>query len=144
MKWLTILYAFIGCLGFCFVFHLKEPATCLFASLGGALGWGVFLITGFIHHKALQCFLAALAVSIYSEIMAYLNKKPVTCFIIISILPMVPGSGIYFTMKYCLEKNLALFLQEGFSTLTMAGALAVGMLVVTSMSRLLKNLKQKA
>ena len=138
MGW-TVLYAFGGCLGFCFLFRLRGK-TILWASLGGALGWLVCvtlkLYGGSLGKEIPASFIAALAVTAYSELMARLTHKPVICYTIVAILPMVPGGGIYYTMRHCLDGNIALFAESGLHTLGVAGALAIGMLLVSSLARL--------
>ncbi len=143
MEWLTVLYAFAGCLGFCFVFHFRGIGCGLLASLDGALGWAVFLALNFLDAEILQYFIATLIISSYAEIMARFTKKPATCYLIIAVLPLVPGGGIYYTMKYCLEGQMALFVQTGFNTLAVAGALAAGILTVVSLTRLLHMLRNR-
>lgn len=137
MIWLTVLYAFAGCWGFCFVFHLRGPGCQMLASLGGAVGWSVFLALGGMEQEIMQYFIATLALAVYAEIIARLTKKPATCTLIIAVLPLVPGGGIYYTMKYCLERKTSLFIQTGFHTLAIAGALAAGILTVVSLTRLI-------
>ena len=136
MEWPTVLYAFAGCLGFCFIFQLRGIACCLWASLGGSLGWTVYLLFNGLPQDILRYFIATLAVAAYAEILARLTKKPAACYLVISILPLVPGGGIYYTMKYCLEGRTALFIQTGFHTLAIAGTLAIGILFVASTVRL--------
>ena len=131
----TILYAFIGCLGFSYLYNLRG-ARLFWAALGGAVGWAVYLIFGFLEQDIGQCFLAALVLSAYAEMMARLLKKPVTCFVIVALIPLVPGSGIYYTMLYCLQGDVGRFVQEGLHTLGMAGALALGVLLTSSLVRL--------
>lgn len=142
MSWLTVVYAFAGCLGFCFIFHLRG-LSCMLASLGGALGQSVYLLLCPLRHEIAQYFIAAVTIALYAEIMARINKKPATCYIIISVIPMVPGAGIYYTMKHCLEGSTGLFVQSGLHTLGIAGALAMGILSVISLVRLLYAMRKR-
>ena len=68
--------------------------------------------------------------------MARVFKAPVTGFLILSILPLVPGNGIYYTMEHALNGDTELFLDTLMHTLGLAGALAVGVLLVASVVRL--------
>ena len=131
----TAAYAFVGCMGFCFVFHLRG-VSCVWASLGGALGWGVYLLLGFLQHDIPRYFIATLVLAAYCEVMARLSHKPATCYLVIAVLPLVPGGGIYYTMYYCLSGDNGRFAQEGLHTLGIAGALAAGILIVVSLTRL--------
>ena len=143
MNFLTAIFAFMGCFGFCFIFHLRG-VSCILASLGGAMGWLVFLCLGFLQNDILQSFLATVAVAVYTEILARIAKKPATCYLIIGVLPLVPGGGIYYTMYYFLSEDIERFLCTGLQTLGVAGALAAGVLIIISVSRLIMTLKKRA
>lgn len=109
----------------------------MWAALGGAIGWTAYLLFQFLHHDIAQNFFAAVALSIYAELMSRLLKKPVTYFIIVSLIPLVPGKGIYYTMLYCLQGDINLFVTEGLHTLGVACALALGILLISSLVRLI-------
>ena len=68
--------------------------------------------------------------------MARVRKCPATSYLLISIFPLVPGAGIYYTMEYAVHGETPLFLQQGMDTLSLAGALALGILLVTSVMRM--------
>ena len=74
--------------------------------------------------------------SAYAEVMARVFKAPVTGFLTIGILPLVPGGGIYYTMEYCVSGETSQFIETGIHTFAIAGALAIGVLVVSSLVRL--------
>ena len=50
-------------------------------------------------------------------------------------LPLVPGGGIYYAMGYCLEGDTEQFLSALLGTLGMAAALAVGVILASSLFR---------
>ncbi|MCI9274235.1 MAG: threonine/serine exporter [Clostridiales bacterium] len=132
---LSCLCVFAACVGVCVMFNLRRRALLL-ASLGAALGWFIYLLTAFTGNDIVQCFAATLAVSAYAEILARVNKAPVTVFLIVGIIPMVPGGGIYYAMEYCLRGDMENFLTTGLHTFGIAGAIAVGILLVSSLARL--------
>jgi uncharacterized membrane protein YjjB (DUF3815 family) len=132
---LPCFYAFAACLAFSIVFNMRGKIL-LFASFGGAVGWLVYLLFGFLQNDIFQFFLATVAISVYSEIMARIHKVPVTGYLLVALLPLVPGGGIYYTMEYCIIGNTELFLETGLHTLGIAGALAMGILLISSFVRL--------
>ena len=77
-----------------------------------------------------------MAVTVYSETLARLNKAPATMFLIVGLLPLVPGAGIYYTMDYCISGNQIAFQQSLVHTLAVAGALTLGIVLVSSLYRL--------
>ena len=115
----------------------------LLASLGGAVGWCVYLLCGWLQNDITQSFAAILAVAAYSEIMARLQKSPATVYLIVGLIPLVPGGGIYYTMEYCINGDMMNFMNTGIHTLGIAGALAIGILLVSACVRILNNIQRR-
>ena len=134
---LPCLYAFLACAAFCVVFEVKKPLFILLCSTCGAVGWAAFLLVGLLDEGVVQYFIATIVVSLLSEILARLLKAPATIFLIVGIIPMVPGGGLYYTMDYLINGNLDLFVQKGIQTAAYAGAIAVGVSMVSSLSRVI-------
>lgn len=129
------LWSFAACVSFCFLFNIRG-STMFFASLGGLLGWIFFTLTVPLHNDIIQYFIATVVTAIYAEAMARVIKKPATEFQIIGLLPLVPGGGIFYTMEYCVIGNDSMFISTGLHTLGIAGALAMGVLLVSTVVRL--------
>lgn len=136
LSWfLPCLYAFLSCCGFCFVFNIHGPGI-LFCSSGGALGWLTYLLAVFLTENIMLRFLlAAAAITLYAEIMARLRRCPVTGYLIVGLLPLVPGSGIYDAMRFCVAGNTQQFLSVLLRTFGIAGCLAIGALLISSLMR---------
>ena len=146
MEWtyfLPCLWGFLACLGFCVILNIRTVSGMLICCCGGALGWLVYLVALLLGASdLLGYFLAALAISAYAEIMARVRRCPVTGYLLISFLPLVPGAGIYYTMEYALQGNTQMFLSKGMHTLGLAGSLAVGVLVMSSLVRLILTIQK--
>lgn len=135
-SYLQCLYVFIACLGFGVIFNLRGKNLFL-AALGATLGWFVYLLcTGAGMDDTLCYFVATVAIALYSEGMARLHKSPVTIYLVVSFLPLVPGSKIYYTMEYGMAGDTARFLQTGLETCKIAGAIVAGIALVSSVARL--------
>ena len=132
---LPCLYAVMACVAFCFILN-QRGLLLVASSLGGGVGWAVCLLCAFTGSDIVQYFAGAVAVALYAEVMARLLKAPATGFLVVGILPFVPGGGIYYTMEYCLSGNTQLFLSTGIHTFGVAGAVAVGLLLASSLVRL--------
>ena len=128
---LPCIYAFIACFAYCFIVNIRGRMLFL-APLGASIGWLVYLLCGLFADDLVCYFLATVAVSVYSEIMARVERVPATGFLLIGIFPMVPGGGIYYTMEYCINGDTKMFLETGLHTFGIAGCLALGVLAVTS------------
>ena len=139
---LPVLYAFIACLGFGGLYNLHGKPV-FWAAVGGALGWLVYLLTLLLSSDLAACFVSAAVVATYAEILARIEKCTVTTFLLIGIIPMVPGAGIFHTMEYCIQGNTLMFLTTGLHTLGMAGALAIGILVGDSTWRMIRLVQRR-
>lgn len=138
-----ILSAFLGTLGFSVVFRSKR--NCLLPlALGGALAWAVYLFTAaFSLSESLCCFIASAIAGIYSEILARILKTPTTNIFIPAVLPLVPGSSLYYTMRYAVAGEWEAFLSRGEQTLKIALAIALGIITVSTAVKLIFPAKRK-
>ena len=132
---LPCLYAFVACIGFSVLFNIHGLGI-LICAVGGGLGWLVYLAAA---SDLLQSFAAAVFISAYSEIMARIRKCPVTAYLLVAFFPLVPGGGIYYAMEHAINGETDLFLNVLFHTLGLAGSLAVGVLLVSSLVRLINS-----
>ena len=133
---ITILASFLACSGFVLVFNVHGWGKVLCA-LGGAITWAAYCLADYAGGSSVLCFfIATIVATIFSEIMARIRKYPATSYLVISLLPLIPGAGIYYAAHQAVQSNLSGFLSYSTSTLSTAGALAVGILVVTSVIRL--------
>ena len=89
------------------------------------------------NNDILSNFLAAALVALISEILARKLKYPAILFVIPGIIPLVPGLGMYNTMLYLVQSNYELAVAKGANVLFVGGAISLGVLVVTSLSRTL-------
>ncbi len=137
---LPIFYAFASTVAFAFVFNIHGYKLILACGIGGALGWGVFLsLNGIFAVKVSQYFLAAIVVSIYCEIMSRYYKVPATLFFSSSMIPLFPGRALYEMMDYFVNGQTDMGLSTGLYGLAVAGALAMGIVIVSSTFRFGQN-----
>ena len=132
---LSFIYSYVACLAFTFIYNMRGKFIWL-APLGGAIGWLVYNAMSFTGKDILQYFVATVAIAIYSETMARIHKTPMTMFLIVALLPLVPGAGIYYTMDYCISGDQTAFGQSLVHTLAIAGSLSLGIVLVSSLFRL--------
>ena len=124
--------AFLGSLGFAMLFHVRREKLLL-ASLGGLLAWGVYLLAGiWWTEDVVRYFASAVTLTIYGETLARVVKCPATLFIITASIPLIPGGSLYHTMKFFMEGKFDAFSQQGLHTVLLAVAIAVGILIPTS------------
>ena len=131
---LQILAGFAGSFGFALLFNIRGKRLWA-AALGGLLSWTFFLLLGrVIPSDPVNYFIVALLLSFYAEIMARVLKTPTTTFITTSLVPLIPGGSLYYTMASAFESNMGRFLEKGIATLQMASALALGIIVAAAVT----------
>lgn len=136
---LPCLCALLACVGFTFVFNIHGLGK-LIAGVGGALGWLVYLLAG---STIFAAFLAAVAIGIFAEVMSRVRLCPVTGYLLVALLPLVPGGGIYYAMRHCVAGETDQFLSTLLRTFGMAAALAVGAMLASSVFRAVFRRRRK-
>lgn len=134
----------IGSLCFGILFNMRGKRL-IAAAVGGLLSWGLFVVLShFILNEPINYFIVAAVVSLYSEIMARILKTPAAPIVTTALIPLIPGGSLYYTMSSAFESNFTIFLEKAVSTLKLACALALGIIVVTAISQFLfKRVKQR-
>ncbi len=137
-----IILAFIGSYCPAILFNI-ERKNLVWAGLCGAAGWatykGVLTLSG---RNILGVFAAAIVISILSEVMAKILKTPSTVFYIPSLYPIVPGISAYYTVMYIINDKIAEATAKGLETLGSAGAIAFGILLVSTIFRYINTRNQ--
>jgi uncharacterized membrane protein YjjB (DUF3815 family) len=126
----------IACFGFCIMFNLHGKGSILCA-VGGGLTWVFFRVMGIFSSNLIACyFMATLFAAAYAEIMARVRKAPAIAYLVVSIIPLLPGAGIYRTTASILTGDMSGFTHNALQTVSIAGAIAVGILVISTLARL--------
>ncbi len=137
------IFALFSALGFGILFNIKGNKL-FYAALGGGISWFVSLYCeGLGFNINSSFFISSVIFSIYSEIMARILKTPVTTLIICALIPLVPGGGMYYTMYEAINGNIMESIELGLNTLSSAGSLALGIIFVSTLTRLLMSAKRK-
>lgn len=131
------LWSFIACVGFGLVFNIHGFGI-LICGFGGALGWLTYLLSqDLAGGEVVPAFFAAVIIAVYAEVMARLRRCPVTGYLQVALLPLVPGAGIYNAMRYCVDGQTDLFLSTLLHTFGVAAALAIGAMLSSTVLRIL-------
>ena len=132
---ISVLAAGIGTFGFGILYNIRGKKLIV-GAIGGLLSWALFLGLGFfIQDEALRYLIVSIATTVYSEIMARRFKTPASTFCIITLIPLVPGGALYYTMTYALRGNLNAFISKAVYTIELAVALSLGIVIVISIDK---------
>jgi len=141
--YVTCFVSFVACAGFVIVFNIHGHGKLLCA-LGGAVTWAAYCVAEALGCEPLLCyFVATCTAAVFSEAMARVRKYPAISYLVISLLPLIPGAGIYYTALYAIRGDMALAGNYGINTLATAGVMAAGILVVSTVVRMWTTHKMK-
>ena len=138
-----ILMSLVGTAGFAIIFRIKGSHIGA-AAIGGALTCAVYALFDFMGAELfLSNFLASLFAVVFSGIMAKLLKSPSTIFVSLCIIPIVPGSSLFYTMSNLIVWNETPFRQHATNTLHIALGIASGIVLESAVVHLLGLIKKK-
>ena len=141
---IKVMSALLATIFIAILFQVPKRNVVLTA-LGGGLGCLInelCLLAGL--NDFFSIFLASLTLAMYSEIMARVRKTTVPTFLISGLFPLVPGAGMYYTMLAIVHHELDNALSTGINTLSTAALMALGILFVSTLSRLIFRQKQSS
>ena len=93
-NFMTLLTALLGSAGFALLFNVRKQLLPL-AALGGALCWGAYLLAGvWTQSVFVQSFSASAVTAVWSEILARVKKTPAQQYLIVGLIPLVPGVAL--------------------------------------------------
>lgn len=128
----SLFSSFLASLGFGFLFNIKGRHLIL-AGIAGAIGGFLYKLGLYMGmDEMISNFIGALGLTLCSEIFARIYKTPVTTFVVCALIPLVPGGGMYRMMLAAVQGSVDNALSIGLQTLSIAGCLALGILVVST------------
>ncbi|MBO5758092.1 MAG: threonine/serine exporter family protein [Clostridia bacterium] len=147
MNWGQIISGTISCfvalLGIAIIFDVP-PKKLPWAMLGSVISCVIMLIGDEIGLDPLITNMIATAVPcVYCDAMARVLKTPTTIFMIPTLLPLVPGSRLYYTMFYLFSGQQALFMENMLAAVKICTGIAMAIIVVTGAMRWLEAAKRQ-
>lgn len=126
------LYAAMCTVGFAIIFNAPK-SSFIKSGFAGGIGWLIYIITKNLSSSlVLSSFVAALAIALIGEYFAFIDKNPLTIYIIPGIIPLVPGFGLYYTMLSIAQKEFNKAAIHGSETLLISVAIASALVIVLS------------
>lgn len=125
-----------GTLGFGLFFNMHGKGIP-FALIGSVISWfccSVCMRLGL--SEPVSYLVAAAASSFYAEIMARIRKFPATSYLLSALVPLIPGAGIYYTTDFIRRGMGPEAWAKGLATAAIAGAVAVGVLLSSTIFRM--------
>ncbi|MGN0704883.1 MAG: threonine/serine exporter family protein [Lentihominibacter sp.] len=137
------LLAMFATCGFCIIFRVPVNKI-IWCMLIGGFGWVAYQLGLYYGNSpAVSCFIGSCVVGILSNVASRFIREASTIFIIPSIICLVPGSNIYYTMESLLHENTGEFASHVTTTLLMAGTIAAGLLITGSITQMIRSIARK-
>ena len=132
---IEVIAAFFTALSFGVLFNMKGKNLIL-AGIGGSIAWFSykFLLNMGVTEN-LCFFIATVCFAIYCELCARIYMTPATTLSVCCLIPLVPGYGVYNTLYSFLKKDYIQALAYGFTTISNACALALGVIFISTLYR---------
>lgn len=124
----------VGAVGFAMLFNVHGKKLWLIAG-GSVLSWCCFLLcreAGTFY----AFFCATCAATLIGEVLARAAKGPVLLFLVPMLIPLIPGSDLYYTMSHLLSGSEELFLYHAKLLLMEAGAIALGIICAAAVAKI--------
>ncbi|MGN0641935.1 MAG: threonine/serine exporter family protein [Huintestinicola sp.] len=129
--------SFIACFALGVQFNIRS-GHLIAASVGSVVSQLLYSVLSENGISEMVCyFFAAAAVSIYSEVMARRFKAPVNMYLIIGIIPLVPGGLMFYSMLALVSGDNDTLLERLTEAFGAAGAIAMGIFAVSSIVRII-------
>ena len=137
-----LIAAFLGTLGFAFVFKMKGRHL-LFVSVSGFLTYGIYIIVFFMGMSAFYSALIAVSfASLLAEVFARISKAPTVIFLTVILIPIVPGSDLYYSMRYLLLSDFLNFSQTFRCACAISAGITCGITIVSVITKLLTTVEK--
>lgn len=129
---IQVIAAGLGAGGYSILFNIRRDKL-LYAFAGGSLAWIIYILASqFITTNAfITNMLAAAFATLYSELLARIKKAPTTVFLIPSIMPMIPGGGLFYTMSAVISNDTVLFEKYFVTTIETALGISIGIMFMS-------------
>ena len=128
--YIQFVLAFLAALCFAIVFNCPKKE-CFTSGIGGGIAWVIYV---YVYHRTTNAvigiFVASLFAAAFSRFFSYRHMEPSTVFLLPSIVPLVPGSAMYRTMKGILDSNIYSTFMEATKAIKFAGVIAIAIMIV--------------
>ena len=139
---IQLIMAPIGSIGFALLFHLR-PRYLLTAAVGGFFCWGIYLLSAhFLNGIFLPTMISAAYCALFSEIVARIHKAPATLFLITALVPLTPGSTLYYTMLHAAQRDWTMAAYFGVRTGQFALGIAAGSCIIWVCHDIIRSLSR--
>ncbi|MBO4889204.1 MAG: threonine/serine exporter family protein [Firmicutes bacterium] len=133
----------LGSLGFSMMFHLRKKLM-VWTAIGGIVCWGIYILfDSFTPGVFLACLAASAVCGFYGEILARMLKVPATILFIPTMVPLIPGGSLYYTMAATVQSEWSSASFYAGRTIQYVLAIAIGISLVWAFYYMLRMVKTR-
>jgi uncharacterized membrane protein YjjP (DUF1212 family) len=134
----------VGSLGFALFFNVRRGLVVI-CTIGGICCYAVYLLCTNVFNMQdvfITTLIASVFAAVFSELLSRKTHAPTSVFFIISVIPLVPGRGLYYTMLGVVQQNVAAIGEYGTPTLQTALGIAIGLIMVWAFVQTVRNIQR--
>lgn len=138
---IEVIFCVIGTLAFAVTMNIPKKFL-IYVFIGSFASSLTERILNQYYGDFIACFFAMIIVAFFSEIIARKEKTPTTVILIPCVIPLLPGSAIYYTMLYAISSQLELAKDSALSTLLSGLGIALGAVIESTIIKIVKAYKK--
>lgn len=121
--------ALVASVCFCVMFSVPKRQYFICGLLGG-ISWIIYYLLADASGVIIATFCAMAVIVLLARLLAPMRKCPVTILMIPGFIPLAPGSFIYYTAYYVVQKDFENVLHYGLLTLGVALAIVLAIIII--------------
>lgn len=130
---IQFVYSFFATLAFNVLLQAPKRVYILNATIG-ACSWIIYkYLVSLTGQTVFASMISGLFIGLFAGIFAIIKRIPAITIYLPSLIPLVPGTGIYYTMYYFITQDLDQASAKGVETILMAMSLATGIFIATNL-----------
>ncbi len=134
-----VVLSFMASLGFGIVFQIKKE-DLFYAGFGGAITRIVYLVLmNITDYRIVYAAGAAFIAAVYSEILAYKKKMPATLFLYPTIIPLIPGDLLYYSLGGIVLGKNQLISYNGVECICSLIGISLGFVICSTILYFMRN-----
>lgn len=138
---IQIVTALLGSLGFALMFNLGKR-NVVPAAINGMCTWIVYILMGkVVDDVFVPSLVASLWAAIFAEAAARIMKAPANQYLIVGLIPLLPGAPLYYTLSAAFDSDWVTAGARGNDTILFVLGIAVGISAVCGCDDIIKRLK---
>lgn len=134
---IKLISSFVGTLGFAIFMHAPKRAWLPASAIGGAAYLLYWALLQFSVYEPLAMFIGALLGSVLGQYCARRMQMIASIFVLLSMIPLVPGLGLYRCMRYLGQEMYTAGAAAGVHAMVDVVMIALGLAVGSFLFRLI-------